>query len=113
MSDDEYKYSTNDLVMLLGCVRYAIYNARTELNLKCKRFLYKGAKMAYYTEASKDLIAKYISFNNVQERNAWVQEYKNSLAQVDNEHVLVKDRRFLELNFWPDIVPVCFKDMEA
>jgi hypothetical protein len=28
------------------------------------------------------------------------------------DHSLVTDKRCLDLNYWPDVVPVCFKECE-
>ena len=31
---------------------------------------------------------------------------------VENEHPLVTDKRCLNLSYWPDVVPVCFEEVD-
>ena len=42
--------------------------------------------------------------------------YANYLVEFANEdakeHPLVTDKRCLNLYYWPDVIPDCFKDME-
>ena len=34
-------------------------------------------------------------------------------AEVPEDHSLVTDKRCLDLNFWPDVVPKCFEELDA
>lgn len=59
----------------------------------CKQRIQRREEMARKAEIRKQL----------------AEEVLTSEAEL---HPLVKDKRFLNLNYWPDVIPDCFKEVE-
>lgn len=63
----------------------------------------------------KQIVAIYKNVSNIDEivaKNKRKAETK-SIEQLRAEHPLVKDDRYFKLSFFPDTVPVCFKECEV
>lgn len=66
---------------------------------------------ALFTVSDYIKIKNYISVNK-KIKLASVPDEEKILAASEDKHELVTDKRFLNLYYFPDVVPNCFKDLD-
>ena len=112
---EENNYTTKELAQLLGTTSSCISNIAIRYNIPKKVLIAEKARVAYF---SKDSLEK---FRNIldemqDKRTKWEQkktEATAALEEAETLHPLVTDKRCLNLNWWPDVVPECFKELSA
>lgn len=108
----EKRYTAAELIEIYKVDRHVIFRAKKDLRLKPDVTYNSGAKTNLYSEKDKELIARFVSFNSVAKRKEWIESL--NLDEVKNaDHPLVTDLRCMDLNYWPEVWPVCFMDMEG
>ena len=112
---EENNYTTKQLAELLGISSSCIANIAIRYNIPKKVLIAEKARVAYF---SKDSLEKFRSIlDEMQDKRAkWEQkrtEATAALAEAEALHPLVTDKRCLNLNWWPDVVPECFKECEG
>lgn len=107
-------YSTNDIVALLNVPRQSIHSAKLILGIVSKTVYEKKVKKSYYTKQDLIYFTEYFTIQDPMKRRAYAKEVQKQQDEAELKgHPLVTDRRLLNINFWPDIVPKYFEDMEA
>jgi predicted transcriptional regulator len=113
---EENNYTTKQLAELLGISSSCVNNIAIRYNIPKKVLIAERARVAYF---SKDSLEK---FRNIldemqDKRSKWEQKKAEATAaeleEAETLHPLVTDKRCLNLNWWPDVVPECFKELSA
>ena len=112
---EENNYTTKQLAELLGTSSSCISNIAIRYNIPKKVLIAEKARVAYF---SKDSLEKFRNIlDEMQDKRAkWEQkrtEATAALEEAETLHPLVTDKRCLNLNWWPDVVPECFKELSA
>ena len=109
-------YNTKQLAELLGISSSCVNNIAIRYNIPKKVLIAQNARVAYF---SKDSLEKFRNIlDEMQNKRAkWEQKKAETTAaeleEAEALHPLVTDKRWLKLNEWPDIVPDCFKELDA
>ena len=108
----EKKFTALQLANIFNCSDGAIHVYSNEIGLQPK-ILREGARRFSQWSYSDYIILKYY----IGERRKGITKDKikipvEMLNSSENEHPLVTDKRCLKLNYWPDVVPSCFQDLE-
>jgi hypothetical protein len=71
------------------------------------------AHRAYYTYDAYRLIKERVEMRNNKKTKKVVKNYEPvEEVAAPGDHSLVTDKRCLDLNYWPDTIPDCFKECE-
>ena len=74
-----------------------------------------GRKL-FFTKANAEKIVDIVQLNKDKRYKAAKKTPEKITQFITQEkaedHPLVKDQRFLNMNFWPDVTPVCFEDLD-
>ncbi len=112
---EENNYTTRQLAELLGISSSCVSNIAIRYNIPKKVLISKKARVAYFSKESLEKFRNIL--DEMQDKRAkWEQkrtEATASLEEAETLHPLVTDRRCLNLNWWPDVVPECFKELSA
>ena len=108
-------YTTKQLAELLGISSSCVNNIAIRYNIPKKVLIAERARVAYF---SKDSLEKFRNIlDEMQDKRAkWEQkkaETTAALEEAETLHPLVTDKRCLNLNWWPDVVPECLKELSA
>lgn len=111
-------YTTNEIAEILKVPKTQVQNAINVLEIiaRSKR-VETRTKSSEFDAAQTDIICKYIKWGC--KRNMTPAQFASLQAEVEKlqggvemEHPLVTDKRCLKMNYWPNIVPKCFEDIE-
>ena len=105
---EERLFNTNDISRTLKVSITFVTSCVRKLGLH-PQVVQNRTHAYYFTRAEYKLIEDYVNNNK---RIAGLRRDKNILNEDAREHPLVTYKRCLNLYYWPDIVPDCFKDME-
>ena len=102
-------YTTSDIAELLDLTQYTVKKHIKKLNLENTGFFVQAERninVLYYPEST------YLQIKNKVEEDR-ATEATAELEEAETLHPLVTDKRCLNLNWWPDIIPDCFKECEV
>jgi predicted transcriptional regulator len=112
---EENNYTTRQLAELLGTSSSCISNIAIRYNIPKKVLIAEKARVAYFSKESLEKFRNIL--DEMQDKRAkWKQkktEAAAALEEAETLHPLVTDKRCLNLNWWPDVVPECFKELSA
>ena len=112
---EENNYTTKQLAELLGTTSSCISNIAIRYNIPKKVLIAEKARVAYFSKESLEQFRNIL--DEMQDKRAkWEQkrtEATAALEEAETLHPLVTDKRCLNLNWWPDVVPECFKELSA
>ena len=112
---EENNYTTKQLAELLGTSSSCISNIAIRYNIPKKVLIAEKARVAYFSKESLEKFRNIL--DEMQDKRAkWEQkrtEATAALEEAETLHPLVTDKRCLNLNWWPDVVPECFKELSA
>lgn len=112
---EENNYTTKQLAELLGTTSSCISNMAIRYNIPKKVLIAEKARVAYFSKESLEQFRNIL--DEMQDKRAkWEQKRTEATAELEEAetlHPLVTDKRCLNLNWWPDIVPECFKELSA
>lgn len=112
---EENNYTTRQLAELLGTSSSCISNIAIRYNIPKKVLIAEKARVAYFSKESLEKFRNIL--DEMQDKRAkWEQkrtEATAALEEAETLHPLVTDKRCLNLNWWPDVVPECFKELSA
>lgn len=112
---EENNYTTKQLAELLGTSSSCISNMAIRYNIPKKVLIAEKARVAYFSKESLEQFRNIL--DEMQDKRAkWEQkkaEVTAALEEAEALHPLVTDKRCLNLNWWPDVVPDCFKELSA
>lgn len=114
----EKLYSTNEIAEILKVHKTQVQNAVNVLEIIAKgKRVESRTKCSVFSEAQFDVIRKYVEWgckrNMSKAQFALLQaEIEKIQGGVETEHPLVTDKRCLKMNYWPNVVPRCFEDID-
>ena len=112
---EENNYTTKQLAELLGTSSSCISNIAIRYNIPKKVLIAEKARVAYFSKESFEQFRNIL--DEMQDKRAkWEQkkaEATAALEEAETLHPLVTDKRCLNLNWWPDVVPECFKELSV
>ena len=112
---EENNYTTKQLAKLLGTSSSCISNIAIRYNIPKKVLIAEKARVAYFSKESLEKFRNIL--DEMQDKRAkWEQKRTEATAALEEAeilHPLVTDKRCLNLNWWPDVVPECFKELSA
>lgn len=114
------EYTTNQLATMFNVLPTSITHVKFKLGLEVESRKIDGVKMNIYTEDQVNLMTEYFNNRTKAEKRDFLlkrkiqnwRDKKNQQPEEDQSHPLVTDRRYLQVNVWPDITPACFADLE-
>ena len=113
---EENNYTTKQLAELLGISSSCVNNIAIRYNIPKKVLIAERARVAYFSKESLEKFRNIL--DEMQDKRAkWEQKKAEATAaeleEAEALHPLVTDKRCLNLNWWPDVVPECFKELSA
>ena len=112
---EENNYTTRQLAELLGTSSSCISNIAIRYSIPKKVLIAEKARVAYFSKESLEQFRNIL--DEMQDKRAkWEQKKAEATAALEEAealHPLVTDKRCLNLNWWPDVVPECFKELSA
>lgn len=113
--DVQKVYTTEEVAELLEVSTAIVRSIVVYNNLDQKVLPTDKGRRAYYTYDTFRQI-KAIHENKLKKRNAFIKNQQNKQTETNeadaDAHPLVKDKRFLNLSFFPDVIPDCLKELE-
>lgn len=108
-------FTISDIQQICGASPNIIRGIAERANIES--FISKDRRntVVFTFQSMKQIVEIYRHFSSVEEiasRNKRKGESK-TIEELRAEHPLVKDDRFFKLSFFPDTVPVCFKECEV
>lgn len=119
--DEQRIFTANQIIEIFEITRFHFLKVRDRLKIQAKKFdkpQPKGDRYYYTYDDFSKLKTYFAKLNHEKEMNArrkfeieTEEERKmlNSYERLKKEHPLVTDVRCFNLNWWPDIIPDCFK----
>ena len=112
---EKNNYTTKQLAELLGISSSCVSNIAVRYNIPKKVLLAEKARVAYFSKESLEQFRNIL--DEMQDKRAkWEQKRTETTAVLEEAealHPLVTDKRCLDFNYWPDVVPDCFKELSA
>lgn len=106
--------TAGQLADLVGYTRSWVSNISVKYKIDHILTSDHNSKIAYYSKDAVDKIVKIAELrkNNKSNSKKIIEIVSTNTAKAE-DHPLVKDLRCLDFKYWPDIVPNCFKDLDA
>ena len=106
-------YTTLEIAQILDTTVADVRNIASYYHIEHDVIQEGEAHRAYYTYDVYRLIKERIEMRRNKKTKKSNENYEpaEEVAALE-EHSLVTDKRCLDLNYWPDVVPVCFKECE-
>ena len=113
---EENYYTTKQVAELTGVSSSCISNIALRYKIEKKIVIAEKARVAYFSKENFEKIRDIL--DEMQDKRAkWEQKKAEATAaeleEAEALHPLVTDKRCLNLNWWPDVVPECFKELDA
>lgn len=102
-------FTTREICEELGVSENTVRNIVKRLDIEYEIRPVGNQRNAYYSWLQYQKIIEY------QKQHKSEKKIKQELTVTDEklqDHPLVKDTRCLSFSYWPDIEPVCFKDLD-
>ena len=110
-------YTTAEIAMYLNTSEYAIRNIANYYRIDKVISPTKNSRAAFYSYEAVRLIKSHFDAKKNKEKQkqikAQVSKPDLSLEELRKLHPLVKDDRFFNTSFFPDVTPECFKVSEV
>lgn len=108
-------YTTEEIAQILDTSPTDVRNIASYYHIEYDVIQEGEAHRAYYTYDAYRLIKERVEIRrNKATKKALKKEPERTEEEVAalEDHSLVTDKRCLNLDYWPDVVPVCFKECE-
>lgn len=105
--EEQRLFTTSEVAKMAGITEAAVRSFVLRFNIEVEISKTKKSRAAFYSWKSTQLII------DLAKRRRKPSEVKKDLVEKkadSSEHPLVTDKRCLDFNYWPDIVPVSFKE---
>lgn len=114
--EEQRFFSTEDIAKFLNCTPSVIRNIASYYHISSEETLRnRSVRYAVYSYQAFKKIKEYREqrLKKAKKRMAeyYTERTEEEIAALE-DHSLVTDRRCLDLNWWPDIVPSCFAETE-
>ena len=111
-------YTVHEIAELFECSDNVVRNISFRLDIPHTYITKNKARVTIYPYGSLRLFKNYFNAR-AKKRNetalkkvTLIREEETTDAEDATAHPLVKDKRFLKLSFFPDVIPDCFKECE-
>lgn len=117
--DENRVFSTYDIAAVCGVCNQTVRNVAIKLGFESTTKSVINGRKAFWSydtyKAVKDFIENHIQKKAEFEKKKQEldEQREKSLEELKREHPLVTDERCFNLNWWPDTVPVCFKEVTS
>lgn len=115
-SDVEKFYTVTELAELFNVTCDTIRNISNRMNLPHDYVTRHKARLAIYPYESVKIIQEHFDAREKLRKLAEERKVKNFVndetAEGAEDHPLVKDKRFLSLSYFPNVIPDCFKEVD-
>ena len=109
----EYEYTTASIANTYNVTCSTITTLKATLGLKPKVIWKKGSRFNIYDQKDYDIIKKYFETATAEDKKRLIESVKaEKVTEEIDDHPLVKDKRMLCMDYWPDTTPKCFEDIE-
>lgn len=110
-------YTTQEIAEYLETTCSVIRNIVSYYHIPRSVVPTENSRAAFYSYDAVREIKEYFEAKKSKERQAIIRQKLLEKELTDEEaetlHPLVTDKRCLNLNWWPDVVPECFKELSA
>ena len=108
-------YTVHEIAELFECSDNVVRNISFRLDIPHTYITKNKARVTIYPYGSLRLFKNYFNAR-AKKRNETALKKVTLIREEETtgaeDHPLVTDKRCLNLNWWPDVVPVCFKECE-
>ena len=108
-------YTVHEIAELFECSDNVVRNISFRLDIPHTYTTKNKARVVIYPYGSLRLFKNYFDAR-AKKRNETALKKVTLIRKEETtgaeDHPLVTDNRCLDLNYWPDVVPVCFKECE-
>ena len=114
--EEQRFFTTEDIARMLDCTTSVIRNITSYYHISSEEMVRdKRVKYAVYSYQAFKRIKWYrerrLSKAKAKQSELYTERTEEEIAALE-DHSLVTDKRCLDLNYWPDIVPSCFAETE-
>lgn len=108
-------YTVHEIAELFECSDNVVRNISFRLDIPHTYTTKNKARVTIYPYGSLRLFKNYFDAR-FKKRNETALKKVTPIREEETtgaeDHPLVTDKRCLDFNYWPDVVPVCFKECE-
>ena len=108
-------YTTRQIAELIGVTVSCVSSIALRYKIDKKVLIAEKSRVAYFSKESLEKFRNIL--DKMQNKRAkWQQKKTETTAAIEEAaalHPLVTDKRCLNLNWWPDVIPECFKEISA
>lgn len=114
--EEQRFFTTEDIAKMLDCTPSVIRNITSYYHIGSEEMVRdKRVKYAVYSYQAFKKIKWYhdrrLAKAKAKELVLYIERTEEEIAALE-DHSLVTDKRCLDLNYWPDVVPSCFAETE-
>lgn len=114
--EEQRFFTTEDIAKMLDCTPSVIRNITSYYHIGSEEMVRdKRVKYAVYSYQAFKKIKWYrerrLAKSKAKELVLYTERTEEEIAALE-DHSLVTDKRCLDLNYWPDVVPSCFAETE-
>ena len=114
--EEQRFFTTEDIAKMLDCTPSVIRNITSYYHISSEEMVRdKRVKYAVYSYQAFKRIKWYrerrLAKSKAKELVCYTERTEEEIAALE-DHSLVTDKRCLDLNYWPDVVPSCFAETE-
>lgn len=114
--DVQKTYTVQEIADMFNVTADTVRNISNRMNLPHEYITKNRARLAVYPYEVVKIFCEY--FEAREKKRKLAEERKITVVVNDEtpetikDHPLVTDRRCLNINWWPDVVPDCFKEVD-
>lgn len=109
--ENERLFCVSEVGQIAGCSNATVHRIAKMLKIQARIYKSKNSRASYFSYEEMKLIEENYNKhgNDYREMKATT---PFSVSYEPEDHPLVKDKRCLNLSWWPETVPVCFQECE-
>lgn len=108
-----------EILNRLNCTEEEVINLKHEFHYKTRERIVEHEVLLYFEDKDgEELIKTYLKrkeekrINDAKVAVEKEKKFQEYLKTARNDHPLVTDERCFRLNWWPDVTPRCFEDLD-
>ena len=114
--DVQKTYTVQEIADMFNVTTDTVRNISNRMNLPHEYITKNRARLAVYPYEVVKIFREYFEAREKQRKLAEERKIKVVISEeataTELDHPLVKDKRFLKLSYFPDVIPDCFKECE-
>lgn len=116
MEKEQKLYTTDEIAEMLNCTPSVVRNITSYYHIRSEKEVRdRSVRHALYSYDAVRLIKEYHVRRREKAKGKMItlfpERTEEEIAALE-DHTLVTDKRCLDLNWWPDVVPSCFAETE-